>query len=49
MNATLITTRCSYSEPAVAGAAQARVSAMPDAAIRATFFRVNEDKNEPMR
>ena len=49
MNAALITTRCSYSEPAVAGAAQARAGAMPEAVMRAAFFRFNEDKNEPMR
>lgn len=49
MNAALITTRCSYSEPAVAGAVPTRVVAMPDAVKRAAFFRFNEDKNEPMR
>ncbi|MDE0511329.1 MAG: hypothetical protein OXI88_06075 [Gammaproteobacteria bacterium] len=49
MNVVLITTRNSYSEPAVAGAAPIRVSATPDAAIRAAFFRFNEDKKEPMR
>ena len=42
MNATLITIRHNYSEPAVAGA-------MPDAVIRVAFFRFNEDKHEPMR
>ena len=49
MNAALITTRCSYSEPAVAGAALARAGAMPDAVKRAAFFRFNEENNEPMR
>lgn len=49
MNAALITSQRSYSEPAVAGAALARAAAMPDAVKRAAFFRFNEDKNEPMR
>ncbi|MDE0156550.1 MAG: hypothetical protein OXS28_13215 [Gammaproteobacteria bacterium] len=49
MNTALITTRHSYSEPAVAGTAPIRAAAMPDAVKRAAFFRSNEDKNEPMR
>ena len=49
MNTALITTCHSYSEPAVAGAGQARAGTMPDAVIRVAFFRFNEEKHEPMR
>ena len=49
MNVALITTRHSYSEPAVAGAAPARASAMHNAIRRTASFRFTEDKNEPMR
>ena len=49
MNAALITTRHSYSEPAVVGAASMRARAMHTAVRRAVSSRFNEDKNEPMR
>ena len=49
MNAALITTRHSYSEPASAGAVPVRARAMHTAVRRAASSRFSEDKNEPMR
>ena len=49
MNAIVITTRYSYSEPAVADAASTRARAVHTAVRRTASSRFANDKHEPMR